>query len=116
MACRPCRRAVASSSGRARRLAPPRPWRAAHSRRSPVGGRGPAADPAASAKSPPGRGGAGCAPGATGGCDRGTVDGDVDREVQRVPPAGDGALGTRRRLDAAAALAGVLLLLDRDDA
>ena len=40
------------------------------------------------------------------------VDGDLDREAQRVATAGRGALRARRGLDAAAAAADVLLLLD----
>ncbi len=44
------------------------------------------------------------------------VDVNLDREVERVTSAGDGALGARRGLDASAALARVLLLLDLDDA
>jgi len=43
------------------------------------------------------------------------VDRDFDREVERVTAAGNGALGSERRLDAAAALARVLLLLDLND-
>ncbi len=44
------------------------------------------------------------------------VERDFDRERERVATAEDGTLGGRRRLDAAAAAARVLLLLDLDDA
>ena len=44
------------------------------------------------------------------------VDRDLDGEVERVASARRCALGSRRRLDAAAALAHVLLLLDLHDA
>jgi hypothetical protein len=44
------------------------------------------------------------------------VDRDLDGEVERVASAGHRALGAGRRLDAAAAFAGVLLLLHLHDA
>lgn len=44
------------------------------------------------------------------------VDGDLHREVERVAASGSCALGTERRLDAAAALARILLLLHLDHA
>jgi len=44
------------------------------------------------------------------------VQRDLDRERERVPSSADSALGPRRSLNAAAAPADVLLLLDLDDA
>ena len=44
------------------------------------------------------------------------VDGDLDREVERVTATGHGSLGSGRGLDASTAFADVLLLLDLDHA